>query len=62
MRPSERNLWRAVQSVVETDTPDFEVETDVCVITDPEDVEPDPPEGATVLETESDVVTVWATD
>jgi hypothetical protein len=48
--------------VVEADTPDFEVETDVCVITDPEDVEPDPPEGATVLETESDVVTVWAID
>ena len=62
MQPSKRDLWRAVDAVSttsdETGIPDLS--THVVTLTEAgEEVDPKPSEDATVLETESDVVTVW---
>jgi len=58
MRPSKRDLWRAVDSAgVETPIP--EIRSEVVTVTEEESDPCSPPADATVLETESDIVTVW---
>ena len=62
MRPSERDLWKDVDDLAMTDSGDLTVTTEVVELTESE---PDPveaPEDATILETDSDVVTVWAVE
>jgi len=62
MRPSERDLWKDVDDLAMTDSGDLTVTTEVVELTESE---PDPveaPEDATILETDSDVVAVWAVE
>jgi len=62
MRPSERDLWRDVDDLAVTTPDDLTVTTEVVELTESE---PDPveaPEDATILETDSDVVAVWAVE
>lgn len=64
MKPTKRGLWKKMESLSTHDGMGdaFDVTSEVVTVTnsDPEPV--NVPEGATLLETKSDVVTVWATD
>ena len=64
MKPSKRELWKAVEEIDSTpgDIPD--VTSEVVTVTD-FDSDPEPvevPADAELLETDSDVVTWWITD
>ena len=61
MRPTRRIIRQAVEAI-EHDSPPVVVETNVRTIEEADDLQPDLPEGATRLVTESDTVTVYATD
>lgn len=62
MKPSKRELWKAVEEVGSTtgDIPDLT--SDIVTVTEPDSEPVEVPADAELLETDSDVVTVWVTD
>lgn len=61
-RKSKRGIKRLIEELAEsgsTDAAEYQVENDVVDVRSTTDPEPEPPENATLLETESPVVTVW---
>ena len=61
MRRSRKSIRKAIESI-EPDHGEVTVESEVHTIHDSDDLDSEIPEGATLIPTESDVVTVYETD